>query len=144
MNLGTVAARRMVLRRGAGMLAALFATGAAGHQSPAPSPGWQSAPLNPCSETENDYRRNLAKLFFDKQRALDRKKWLTYRAWHEQDADLRVLQSTSPSFRASVMYDRLKARDSISDAISDRIDAIWQTPFAKLQEIAAKWVGEIL
>lgn len=150
MNLATVAARRLVLSRGAGVLAALFASGAGRSHDGIPmaepprSGPHGSTAQDPVSDGEWKQRQAILKPFHDKQRAIDKRRYRTYRAWYEQDADLKLLQSVSPSFRASVMYDRLKARDSIMESLSEKIDALWEAPFAGIQALAARWLGEIL
>ena len=94
----------------------------------------------PCEPDDYSARHAFAKQFYEQQNKIERLKWTKFRAWNEQDPDLKILLSTSPSWRASVMYDRLKAEQTVMDAIQKRLSQVWEEPMAKLQALVTSWV----
>jgi len=133
--------RRMILRRGLGLLGAgalLDSGGIRPSLNMPPSPpatGTQDG-----STSDHDARRALAEPFWKKRRKIEREIYLRQRCWNEQDPDLCVLQSTSRAWRASVMHTRLSAQISIIDELERRVSAIWEEPFEKIKEIALSWI----
>lgn len=144
MNLGTVAARRLIVRRGVGALAALFVAGGSQKDTRSYQPAGPPLSGAPSESADQDFRRKASRKFFDRQHAMEQARWLKYRSWYEQDADLLVLQSTSPSWRASVMRDRLTAERTILDGLQKKISAIWEEPLAKVHELIHAWVGDVI
>ena len=124
--------RRMILRRGLGLLGAGALLGDSGLRNaiampPSPGVSVSTASELPSSRGENE-RRALANPIWKKRHAYDRQYYLRQQCWNNQDADLRVLQSTSQAWRASVMYDRITKHNSIVDEFERRVDAIWNEP----------------
>jgi hypothetical protein len=137
--------RRLILRRGLtallGGAAALAAGRPVGGNEPCEPPrdiGLASS--NPIGGDEHETRRAWAEPFFKQQRAIEKERYLRWKSHNEIDPTLTVLLSTSPTWRAGVMYSRHKARSSIMDSLSEKVDAIWQEPLAKLQNLVASWI----
>jgi len=144
MSLAAVAARRLLLRRGAEALAALFVATPRVDTGPAAMHGVGShfgAPVSVSNEEIAKKQRHLlAKPFMLERDRYWRRKNVRYQAWHNQDADLMVLRSTSQSWRASVMTERLNGEATIMDTLEQRLSAIWEEPIAKAQSLVAQWI----
>lgn len=142
--LAAAAARRLVLRRGLGALAALFVSVPAPltRQATASVPGDDGG--IPCtasgSSDDSKARENAAEPYYALRRAYYRDRERKDNAWNYPDADLQVLGSTSRAWRAGVMIDRLKARETVVQTWQDKIDRIWQEPVARLNALVAGWL----
>lgn len=134
--------RRLILRRGLtaliGGAAALAAGGRVGNEPCDPPRGGSLSP--PIGGDDSDTRRSWAEPFYKQQRAIEKERYLRWKAHNEPDPTLAVLLSTSPTWRAGVMYSRHKARQTIMDSLSEKVDAIWQEPLAKIQTLVASWI----
>lgn len=145
MSLGAVAARRLLLRRGAGALAALFV--ATPRLDPGSSAvngigGGYGQPITNSATDDGGYKQRslLAKPLTMERDRHWRRKHIRSQAWHNQDPDLMVLRSTSQAWRASVMRERLNGEASVMDTLEQRLSAIWEEPLAKVQGLVAQWI----
>lgn len=144
-SLAAMAARRLVLRRGFGLLAGLAVTSGAAAPGAVPDgfiPGPRSrfASGSNVSDDGEDARRAASKPLSDKLRADRKASNRRWSAWHTQDMDLVSLGSTSRAWRMSVMKSRLAAQDTWREKLEERVDAIWSEPLDKLSALLRSWV----
>src|SRR6185312_9350696 len=125
MNLAAVAVRRLVLRRGA---AALLGLAIAPTSRIAQVPGIESGgPQSPAhTEAENRERGLLADAVYRDRALIYRENQLRSDSFYCQDPDLVVLASTTQSWRAGIMRERLKKQYEIADGLDDRLNRIWR------------------
>lgn len=145
---GAALVRRLVLRRGMAALAGIVVTRP--RTPPVPDlnidRGWGgAAPIAvPSQGPENDPTRNALADFLRKdQDRLWAQHERRYEVFYVQDPDLVVLQSTSQSWRATVMRDRLRARQSAMDVLNKRLESVWKDPLDKVRELLATWTRKI-
>ena len=145
MALGAMAVRRLVLRRGA---AALLGVALAPTSRVAQVPGIEpnssvGVPQSPQEDAESRERRALSDLIYRDRIKLYRENQLRADAFYCQDPDLVVLASTSQSWRAGVMKDRLRRQYGIGDELDQRLNSIWRDPLDKVRELAAAWIRKV-
>lgn len=138
--------RRMFLRKAIGLLAVPFVTQPrrGGLEDDGPTLYGSSRPVGVPVDSNNDYqaKENACKSFYEKRDALYREERNRRISFYDQDPDLLVLRSTSQSWRAGVMRDRIAARRSVEEKIQEKIDAIWKAPFESLKTLLSGWVNE--
>lgn len=169
MNLAAIAARRLILRRGAAFLGAALMTGPKSDNVPdfpslgsappsAPYPsatstmGYDTATLHNPFDTlererlqrENERRSNIERKIEIEYDVIRQGRYDSRNAWNDQDDDLLVLASTTRAWRASVMRDRIKERARLRATFNEKIRRIWKEPLDALEKLATEWLGEIL
>lgn len=142
MSLAAMAARRLVLRRGFSALLGVALTSGAGAsgRSEYPSPPLSGRFAGRADDAEDTQKQLAAKPYNDKLRAARKRAMRRREAWHEQDMDLVVLGSTSRAWRAAVMTDRIRERDTFAERLEERVSAIWDAPMDKLAALVRGWV----
>lgn len=131
--------RRLILKRGltallGGAVALSSGRGDLNEREPSVGPSIMGG------SDEHGTRRAWAEPFYKQKRAIEKERYLRWKAYNEPDPSLSVLLSTSPTWRAGVMYSRHKARQTIMDSLSEKVDAIWQELLAKIQGLVASWI----
>lgn len=138
-----IAARRVllqqVLRGGLGLMGVAITggnrSGSYAHGGPP-----QSSPTSIDDNGEYADRQRIGRILNKQHEALYKKRGMLQEAVGDMDLDLQALRSTSPTWRAWQMYDRVKARRTISDKINDRIETLWREPFFKIKDQVISWI----
>lgn len=104
-----------------------------------PSTGLAQASEMPAPDPDFDERNKLDNLLNKQLRSHYERGEMFRDAINNMDMDLQILRSTSPTWRAGQMYDRLKARRAVADKIREKIRRIWAEPLAKIKDEVISW-----
>lgn len=132
--------RRLVLRRGLTALLGMAAASSVKESGPVGIVGGNSV-MGPAGRESGDDQRGVWAAIIDKKRnEIWRRQTNLHQAWHSQHMDLLALQSTSQSWRATVMLSRIAKEQREMETLDARIRAIWQEPLSKLRDVVANWI----
>lgn len=95
-------------------------------------------------QQERKIKRRVDRLLRKQIDALYKRQNTMMHAANNMDLDLQVLRSTAPQWRMLVMYDRIKAKESVAEKLSARIREIWEQPFDLLRDKVEGWVAGIV